>query len=59
MLNYSGKKSSSLMEARIPITNITDCKKAYKDIINEDVINDRVICAGEEGKDSSLVYSIF
>ncbi|KAL4090274.1 hypothetical protein QTP88_025147 [Uroleucon formosanum] len=46
------KISKSLMEVRIPISNITECKQTYSNY--KSVIDDRVLCAGypEGGKDS-------
>lgn len=52
---YSGgPTSSSLKEVRIPITNMTDCKKLYEG--TKFSIDDKVICAGEKGKDSCQVF---
>jgi len=44
------------MEVQIPIINITDCIKAYED--EKAVIDDRVIYAGDRGKDACTVHSI-
>ncbi|CAH1738371.1 venom protease-like [Aphis gossypii] len=46
----SGPRSSSLKEIQIPITNMTECKKLYESL--KFSIDDRVICAGEKGKDT-------
>ncbi|KAE9537836.1 hypothetical protein AGLY_005808 [Aphis glycines] len=46
----SGPTSLSLKEVQIPIINMTECKKLYEGL--KFSIDDRVICAGEKGKDT-------
>ncbi|XP_003247330.1 venom serine protease Bi-VSP [Acyrthosiphon pisum] len=47
---FRGPSGTSLKEVQVPIINLTDCINAYKK--SRSVIDDRMICAGEEGKDA-------
>lgn len=47
-LSFDGERSDTLQSVTIPIVPFEDCAAAYPD----EIVDDTMICAGEEGKDS-------
>ncbi|VVC37370.1 Hypothetical protein CINCED_3A019456 [Cinara cedri] len=47
---FRGSSSSALLEVQVPVRDNDDCKKLYANLSN--VIDGRVLCAGEGDKDS-------